>query len=96
MLLLEHIAQLVAYDFRATNLSVDVGVLVPVYPAIDAAAGDEVTQLGCKGDSTPQYTETERHSGVRLEVYCKKCFCRTKTVCRFAPVGRNVGVLSSS
>ena len=24
--LLEHIAQLVAYDFRATNLSVDVGV----------------------------------------------------------------------
>ena len=33
--LLEHIAQLVAYDFGATNLSVDVGVQVPKYPAVD-------------------------------------------------------------
>ena len=47
--LLEHIAQLVAYDFRPTYLSVDVGVWVPVYPAVDAAVGDEVTQLSRKG-----------------------------------------------
>ena len=42
VLLLEDIAQLVAYDFRATNLSVDVGVWVPVNPAVDTAVGDEV------------------------------------------------------
>ena len=42
VLLLEDIAQLVAYDFRATNLSVDVRVWVPVYSAVNAAVDDEV------------------------------------------------------
>ena len=42
VLLLENIAQLVAYNFHVTNLSIDVGVWVPVYPAVDTSAGDEV------------------------------------------------------
>ena len=47
--LLEDIAQLVAHDFRAANLSVDIRVWVSVYPAVDAAVGDEVAQLCRKG-----------------------------------------------
>lgn len=35
VLSLDHIAQLVAYDFGATNLRVDVRVQVPKYPAVD-------------------------------------------------------------
>ena len=47
--LLEHITRLVAHDFHATNLSVDVRVWVPVYPVVDAVVGNEVTQLSGKG-----------------------------------------------
>ena len=35
--LMENLAQLVAHDFRATNLRVDIGEWVPVFPAVDVA-----------------------------------------------------------
>ena len=41
--------------------------------------------------STTNIRRTERPAEVRLEVYCKKCFCHTKTSLPFAPGGRKCG-----
>jgi hypothetical protein len=49
MLILKDIPQLVADDFRLANGSIYIGMGMTIYPYIDTAVGNEVTQFRSEG-----------------------------------------------
>lgn len=49
MLVIEDISHLVAEDFRLVNGSIYIGMGMTIYPYIDTAVGNEVTQFRSEG-----------------------------------------------
>ena len=49
MLVIEDISHLVADDFRLANGRIYIGMGMAIYPCIDTAVGNEVTQFSSEG-----------------------------------------------
>ena len=49
MLVIEDISHLVAEDFRLANGSIYIGMGMTIYPYVDTAVGNEVTQFRSEG-----------------------------------------------
>ena len=49
MFVIEYISHLVAEDFRLANGSIYIGMGMTIYPYVDTAVGNEVTQFRSEG-----------------------------------------------